>query len=409
MYIRGFDGLRAVAVLLVFLTHKTAWGADSKIGYSGVWLFLLLSGFLIAGQLQAGRAAIEDGRSGLGRELWSFWVKRALRILPAYYALILLLVPFYLSTGRPVPGLAWYLVYLSNIYFQLRPPEFLTTWAHFWTLAVEQQFYVLFAPLMLLVPLRHAAAACLAVVALSLVQRAGLTALGTPSASIYIDSLVNFGILSLGAALAVERDRAVAVLRRAGLADGPAGWVALFCLVASVPLSERFAGGDEATLQACFVLAVPMAALLLMLVLAGQASGLVRVLEGRFLAGCGRVSYGLYLYNDYIKDDLPERLLRAAGPHLWPSGAPGWVVSALAADTLGSRVLGLAGLLTCFVVLLAVANLSWAVVESPALRLKRHLTAIPLRAHGEAGAWPALDGMSDLPDGFPSTAGPGRL
>ncbi len=408
MYIRGFDGLRAVAVLLVFLTHKTAWGADSKIGYSGVWLFLLLSGFLIAGQLQAGRAAIESQRSSVGRELRSFWIKRALRIFPAYYVLILLLVPFYLSTGRPVPGLAWYLTYLSNIYFQCVPSEFLTTWAHFWTLAVEQQFYVLFAPLMILVPSRHATAACLAVVALSLVQRAGLTMLGFASPSIYIDSVINFGILSLGAALALERERAVSVLRRAGLVDA-AGWVALSCVVVSVPLVERYAGGNEAVLQVCFVLILPMTALLLMVVLAGQTSRLVRVLEGRLLAHCGRVSYGVYLYNDYVKDDLPERLLRAASPHLWPSRTPDWVTSALTGDTLGSRVLAFAGLLVCFVVLLAVANLSWAVLERPALRLKRRLAVVPLDADGKRGARPALEAPYGLTDGLRTPAEAGTV
>ena len=195
----------------------------------------------------------------------------------------------------------------------------------------------------------------------------------------------------------------MATLRRARLADGVTGWCALYCVVVSLPLSEWLAGGNEVILQACFLATVLMSALLLMVVLARQTSSLVRVLETRFIVHCGRVSYGLYLFNDYVKADLPERLLRAASPHLWPHGAPGWVANALAGGTAEAEMLGIAGLIACFGVLLAVADISWAVVERPALRMKGRFAALPLPSR-RPRPWPVLDGAAaaGLPEGDPS-------
>lgn len=86
-HVRGLDGLRAVAVTLVFLSHRAHFGAVD-VGQIGVWTFFLISGFLIVGELHRSRLAIERGASSRRYAFWLFAGKRALRILPVYYLLL---------------------------------------------------------------------------------------------------------------------------------------------------------------------------------------------------------------------------------------------------------------------------------------------------------------------------------
>ena len=378
MYFRGFDGLRALAMFLVFLTHKTAWGRDGQLGFSGVWIFFLLSGYLITAQLHAARGRLERGASTLRGEMTSFWLRRAMRIFPAYYVLIALLVPFYFATGRDVPGLPYYLGYLSNVYFQFHPAEFLTTWAHFWTLAIEEQFYLFFAPLLLAVPSRRAASVCGLLIIVSIAQRFALAGAGAQAYAIYIDSLVNFGLLAFGGLLFLRRAEIAGFAAGLGLDRPGVGWVAMAGVIAMSPAARALAGPDPVLLQALYLVGALLAALLLINLCLNQASGLIRVLEWRPVAYYGRISYGLYLYNDYIKDDIPLRLLRAVEARLWPMGAaPGWLAALTREGTLPFRLVEAAGVALCFALLAGVAHLSWVLVEKSALRLRDRFTGRP--------------------------------
>ncbi|MXN60958.1 acyltransferase family protein, partial [Burkholderia pseudomallei] len=86
-YVRGLDGLRAVAVILVFLSHKGHVLAID-VGKLGVWTFFLISGFLIVGELHRSRQAIERGALTQRHAFSLFLAKRALRIFPVYYLLL---------------------------------------------------------------------------------------------------------------------------------------------------------------------------------------------------------------------------------------------------------------------------------------------------------------------------------
>ncbi len=373
MYIRGFDGLRALAMFLVFLTHKTLWGTESQVGFAGVWVFFLLSGFLISGQLLSARARIEAGATTLRHELRSFWIKRMLRIFPAYYTLLLLVVPFYLVMHRPVPGLPYYISYLSNFYFQFEPSAFLTTFAHLWTLAIEEQYYIFFAPLLLLVPTRFGLTACATVIVVSMVQRVVLVCLGGSALVLYVDSLVNFGLLALGGLIYVKRESLARRLRSFGLARAWVGWLAAGAVVASPPLARWIAGPSVAILQIVYVAGGIAAAVLLVNVYVTQTGSLIRVLEWRPVAYFGRISYGLYLYNDYIKVDIPERVLHLLRNHGPRGMVPSWTDRLLADGTFGNLLLDAAGLVLCFALLIAVAQISWMGIELPALKLRDRL------------------------------------
>ncbi len=87
----GFDGLRALAFLMVFVSHKAPSPRTEALGSAGVWLFFVLSGFLIVRILAAARARIEAGTATPLDSLQVFYRNRFARIVPVYYAFLFVL------------------------------------------------------------------------------------------------------------------------------------------------------------------------------------------------------------------------------------------------------------------------------------------------------------------------------
>ncbi|WP_205172186.1 acyltransferase, partial [Burkholderia sp. LMG 13014] len=174
-YVKGLDGLRALAVILVFLSHKGHVLAVD-VGKLGVWTFFLISGFLIVGELHRNRQAVECGTMTRRHALALFLAKRALRIFPVYYLLLAALaIAHALFYQRGVNlGLAWHAVFLSNYWIGVVKDGWPGSTSHFWSLAVEQQFYLI-APLALLaVPAARHVALGIAAVALCAVAHLAL-------------------------------------------------------------------------------------------------------------------------------------------------------------------------------------------------------------------------------------------
>lgn len=138
-YISGINGLRAIAAIAVLLSHATGnWGIF-ELGWIGVDLFFVISGFLITKILFENR--------GAQNYFSAFYSRRALRILPIYFIVVVPLVVFHLF-WNPAPAFVplSYLFYLQNSL--ALDYGWLQGLAHTWTLAIEEQFY-LFFPLLL--------------------------------------------------------------------------------------------------------------------------------------------------------------------------------------------------------------------------------------------------------------------
>ncbi len=151
-YIRGLDGLRAVAILWVMFAHVSAaskWHANTvyhkvieliaSSGWVAVQLFFVISGFLITAILLKGK--------GKSKQLRHFFIRRSLRIFPVYYVTLFVLfivVPFmgYTLTWltSETENQLYFWTYLNN---WIRPYIYNKGFSHLWSLAIEEQFYLI--------------------------------------------------------------------------------------------------------------------------------------------------------------------------------------------------------------------------------------------------------------------------
>lgn len=151
-YMKQLDGLRALAVLAVLYTHylpSAYWPLNVYWGEYGVQLFFVLSGFLITTILLKCRQNIASKSVTASFTLRRFYIRRFLRIFPLYYAVLIFLALLNISPVRET--LIWHIPYLSNVYFFLRG-DWHGSVSHLWSLAVEEQFYLIWPFLILCLP-----------------------------------------------------------------------------------------------------------------------------------------------------------------------------------------------------------------------------------------------------------------
>jgi peptidoglycan/LPS O-acetylase OafA/YrhL len=300
-YQPALDGLRAFAVAAVILYHLSySWAGG---GYLGVDAFFVLSGFLITSLLITERESA--GRISLA----AFWGRRARRLLPALF-LLLVAVVLYASTtmtafqleelrGDALASLFyvanWHFIATGQSYFALFTQP--SPLQHLWSLAIEEQFYLLWPPIVVGVLLlargsrRTLAVVTVAGIAVSQIFMALLYTSDDPSRA-YYGTEARAHTLLVGCLLAVMLAGRFDVGRKLRPVLAGAGPIAFaVCLVIWSTATVRptlFYGGD---LAFAIVVAVVIAA-------AVQPSGLLRTFLGlRAFRYVGRISYGLYLWH----------------------------------------------------------------------------------------------------------------
>lgn len=140
-YYRKLDGLRFIAITLVFLEHYAHFiGSRISAGYYGVDLFFVLSGFLITEIL------LNAPQKSYLQNFANFIGRRTLRIFPIYYLTIAILLIFNQNSIRDN---VWYLVTYTFNYASIINNLPITPLSHFWSLAVEEQFYIFWPTLVL--------------------------------------------------------------------------------------------------------------------------------------------------------------------------------------------------------------------------------------------------------------------
>ena len=151
-YVPEVDALRAIAMTAVIVFHCKLM----PFGWMGVWIFYVVSGFSVTTSLFSKPVSA----SGTGAAIGHFYIRRALRIWPLYFAFVLLNVIVLEAMGRtaPLEDLPWLLSFTQNVKMILTDYTPAANWpafGHLWTLAVEQQFYLVF-PLLLTLRSRSA-------------------------------------------------------------------------------------------------------------------------------------------------------------------------------------------------------------------------------------------------------------
>lgn len=370
--VAALDGVRGVAIAIVlihnasFVLHdNTAFlpklaSAIAATGWVGVQLFFVLSGFLITGILLEAR-----GSRGFFR---TFYIRRTLRIFPLYYvflAVAILVLPAILNpsswTTVATENQWWYWTYTANWGSPLG--HGIPYLSHFWSLAVEEQFYLVWPLLVFLLPPGGLIAVCTVAIVATPLVRLALHAAGLPAPALYEFTIARWDALAAGAVMAIllrdARGRRLLArhMKYAGIA-------ALLSLVLFVLIRRGFHGHDLAV-QVLGQSLIAVLAATLIYICVEPSSRIERALRNAFAAHwlrfLGKYSYAIYVFHFPIHQFASTRLANAVnGPDT------NWRLLRLAIYVSGIGALSILA-----------AMLSWRVIEKPCLDLKNRLAPRP--------------------------------
>lgn len=358
-HLPALDALRGLAILLVLIYRfgggeaaAVARSLDDvhilELGARGVDLFFVLSGFLITGILHDSR--------GKPHYFRNFYVRRALRIFPLYYAtLILLLVDWLPLPAALTEALQparehapWLWCYGGNLLQAKQDAWCLGAMNHFWSLAIEEHFYLVWPLVIYVLPTAAARRLCLALVATSALGRAAWLLLGGGHVAAFVFTPLRMDGLALGGWLAL-------VARQ----PGGLAWLARLAwpaLAVAGTLAAACEFWDRRLLYLTLTAwSVAFAGLLVLLVSAEPGQWLGWLGRFRVLHWLGRYSYGIYVFQ------LP--LLYALAGVVTAPGLAAWAGNPWAGQLLYAALLTTANL--------ALALASWHLVEKRVLAWKR--------------------------------------
>jgi peptidoglycan/LPS O-acetylase OafA/YrhL len=317
-HLPALDGIRGLAIVWVVLHNSLAdfapatgplhWVALlAHPGWIGVQLFFALSGFLITGGLLDTR--------GASNYFSGFYARRALRILPLYYGVLLATLVILPLIGGTPRVLQQAVVHQSSLWL------FVVNWTqapvygftHFWSLAVEEQFYLIWPLIVYCLSTRRLLIACLAIALAALAVRIGMVLGGATHAAIYMDTTCRMDALALGAAgaclIRIARVYNYVTQRL------PAVAIATACaFLAGIPLTgvynyskipcETYGYTLLAWCCAVFVTGVAITD-------GPMPSRVSALLRWRVLRSCGKYSYAMYVFHEMLHKLLVEPWISA--------------------------------------------------------------------------------------------------
>lgn len=323
-YIKHLDGLRAISILLVLLSH---WLEDcglsdyphiGQIGKIGVDLFFTISGFLIT------RNLLKTRDNPLGVSLKSFFIKRFLRLFPAFYLYLVGLILLQIAVGFWVVNdfgdYAWFFSYAANFFFFFEGNLY-PSLNHIWSLAVEEQFYLIWPFIILLASWKYYKPLLIGLIVIGLLSYAY-----DPQLALF--PLGNFQFLAGGGLLAVNTME--------GRKRNDLFW---FLVI----FASLFLGMDtflQSLLAYCAFFLVRQS-------LTGMPSWTSWFFNNRFVIYVGVISYGIYLFHRFI-------------PYLFFATI----------KELGIELPGLVVFILLFPIVFILAHLSYKYFESYFLKLK---------------------------------------
>jgi peptidoglycan/LPS O-acetylase OafA/YrhL len=378
------DCLRFVAFLAVFLHHCLPQDTESyrrlgaipaavvacivKAGGLGVDLFFCLSSFLIT--LLLLREVSERGAI----DVRSFWIRRILRIWPLYYAFLLASV---VVVPRLLPGNTLNAYYVSSFAFlggnwacafSGYPPSVA---APLWSVSIEEQFYLAWPLLLAALSVRRLPLLAIICLAIATLVRGILVLLQLPHPAIWCNTFARLDPIAFGALFAVYCNA-----RQYTLSAKGRRWLSLTGLV--IPPLLLLILGDSAFYGFASLAFYPAVAFCCLLILAGtytriepdhdlQRTGSASKFRG-LLVYLGRISYGLYVFHVFAIAFVDKAF----------RNGPGGSMQIDMICFFGRRCLA-------FLLTVALASVSYALIEKPFLRLKKrysHIESVPISGAG---------------------------
>jgi len=366
IYIPSLDGLRAVAILGVLFRHMTVIEPSGRyealfirlldLGWIGVDLFFVLSGFLITGILMDTKKEPNYFRN--------FYVRRALRIFPLYYfylGLVLFLIPYIMIRINKrldhdiMQEGWWFWLYLSNIYYSMggdvhRGPLMVT-----WSLAVEEQFYLIWPTVVFLCRPRILMKICFGLIVGALFFRLSLVLAGVGVFPVYSLLPCRIDTLATGALIAILTRSQTPIARSTTIAKATlfASFITMLGIWTVGGTSEY---SNKWWLTIGFTSLSIFFASLLWVVLTAKGNHFGnRFLKIRPMVFIGKISYGIYLIHTltilfiqrYVFDPVKTSLIGES--HFFSQ---------------------LLFFITCFIAVLLLASFSWHFLEKNILKLK---------------------------------------
>lgn len=356
-YIKELDSIRAIAVLAVMASHWVTIRQPfvNKLlhygGPIGVDIFFVLSGFLITWILFKNNKEIEAGHADRSGVLKNFYIRRTLRIFPIYYLVIVVLLLFKESSGTQIgTSYPYFLTYTSNFHF-FNTGRFDGILSHMWSLAVEEQFYLIWPALMLFVNSRYLLYVIYAFIGIGISSQ--LLFLNSEMGSVL--TFTCFDAFGIGALLAWQLVYSTGSM---------ASFYKLVQKAAIITLPLFIAGLVQNKWPAMPLLRTLVSVLTLYVITyiiykKSEAKPLAFnfIWSNKLLIFIGKISYGIYLYHNLIPHFTQNALQKYF--HVTPEN--------MLPHKLGYLVmLGVNG-----AILFGMAWLSWTLIEKPVLKLKK--------------------------------------
>jgi peptidoglycan/LPS O-acetylase OafA/YrhL len=351
-YYKQLDGLRAVAIIGVMTAHWLGPAITNQVLKnipfgSGVTLFFVISGFLITKILLDFKEKNKEKGVSQFNSIKSFYIRRSLRIFPIYYITIFVLFIINFDNTREL--FPWLTTYTTNIYMVMNS-KYIGSFTHFWSLAVEEQFYFFWVFIAVFIPKEYIKGTITTFIAISLLTVFYLMQF----TKFWLSDLLvicQMHTLGFGALIAYyvkyEPDffKKISISKMKGyLAAGLILYTLVFIYRKPEPLFEMFKFFKNPLISAVYFFVVLIA------VRDGYKGLLKIVLESKVMVYIGRISYGLYVYHLFINPLFHNYLNK--------------LISIKTNDY---------GYFLIFLALnIMVASISWYLVEKPVNGLKRY-------------------------------------
>ena len=339
-HLPSLDGLRAIAAFLVVLYHCFL---PALPGGMGVLAFFVLRGFLITWLLLK-----EEERYGKV-SLKLFYVRRSLRIFPAFYAYWLLLMGAHVIARKQIAmGQAIASLFYVGNYYQAIVGDPQTGLSHTWSLGVEEQFYLLWPITFLWLKGngRRVRFLLWSIAGVWLYRELLVLVIHAPQQYIYEAFDTRADHLMIGCLLAVAlREGLWTPLWRSLVAIPSLVWLTLGLLACSVVCTDRY--GSIYRDAVGFIVDPILIAILIVQVIAHSSVGFAAVLNWRWVRYLGTISYGIYLYHGH---------------------------AILVADKMTGTLPKVISMFVGILSVVAVASASYWFLEEPLLRLRARYT-----------------------------------